>query len=98
MPTNAEDTLLPFNLPSIGQKKITAAFDGGQISSDGGVLLLAGADHRLRLIDRLAELTPDHRDPARITRTIADQRGGCCHRCCGSVMLRCHGYPVNKMG
>ena len=72
MLTNAEDTLLPFNLPSIGKKKITAAFDGGQISSDGGVLLLAGADHRLRLIDRLAELIPDHRDPAQITHTIAD--------------------------
>jgi len=72
MPTDAEDTLLPFNLPSIGKKKITAAFDGGQISSDGGVLLLAGADHRLRLIDRLAELIPDHRDPAQITHTIAD--------------------------
>ena len=72
MPTDAEDTLLPFNLPSIGKKKITAAFDGGQISSDGGVLLLAGADRRLGLIDRLAELIPDHRDPAQITHTIAD--------------------------
>jgi hypothetical protein len=43
-PTATEDPLLPFALPSIGQKKVTAAFDGGRISSDGGVLLLAGAD------------------------------------------------------
>jgi len=41
MPTDADDTLFPFSLPSPGKKKITAAFDGGQISSDGGVLLLA---------------------------------------------------------
>ena len=47
MPTDADDTLFPFSLPSIGKKKITAAFDAGQISSDGGVLLLAGADKRL---------------------------------------------------
>ena len=47
MPAAADDTLLPFHLPSICQKKVTAAFDGGRISSDGGVLLLAGAARRL---------------------------------------------------
>ena len=72
MPTAAEDTLLPFALPSIGHKKITAAFDGGRISSDGGVLLLAGADRRLGLIDTLAAIIPDHRDPAQITHTMSD--------------------------
>jgi hypothetical protein len=40
MLTNADDTLFPFSLPSVGKKKVTAAFDAGQISSDGGVLLL----------------------------------------------------------
>ena len=72
MPTEDDDTLLPFDLPSIGKKKITAAFDGGQVSSDGGVLLLAGADRRLGLIDRLAALVPDHRDPALVTHSMAD--------------------------
>jgi hypothetical protein len=47
MPTTTEDTLLPFSLPSIRQRKVAAAFDGGRISSDGAVLLLAGADKRL---------------------------------------------------
>ena len=72
MPATADNTLLPFALPSICQKKVTAAFDGGLISSDGGVLLLAGADRRLGLIDTLAALIPDHRDPALITHTMAD--------------------------
>ena len=31
MPATDDDTLLPFSLPSICQKKITAAFDGGLI-------------------------------------------------------------------
>jgi hypothetical protein len=43
-----------------------------RISSDGGVLLLAGADKRLGLIDALATIIPDHRDPALITHTMAD--------------------------
>jgi hypothetical protein len=47
MPTNHNDTGLPFSLPSICRKKVTAAFDGGLISSDGGVLLLAGADQQI---------------------------------------------------
>ena len=67
-----DDAPLPFSLPSIHQKKVTAAFDGGLISSDGGVLLLAGADRKLGLIDRLAGLIPDHRDPNLITHTMAD--------------------------
>jgi hypothetical protein len=72
MPADADDTLLPFALPSLCKKKVTAAFDAGQISSDGGVLLLAGADRRLGLIDTLAALVPDHRDPAQITHSMAD--------------------------
>ena len=72
MPTTAENTLFRFSLPSIRQKKITAAFDGGRISSDGGVFLLAGADQRLGLIDTLAAIIPDHRNPAQITHTMSD--------------------------
>ena len=70
MPANDDDTLLAFSLPSICQKKVTAAFDGGLISSDGGVLLLAGADRRLGLIDTLAAIVPDHRNPDLITHTM----------------------------
>ena len=72
MPTTDDDPLLPFSLPSICQKKVTAAFDGGRISSDGGVLLLAGADKRLGLIDTLAAIIPDPRAEAQITHKMSD--------------------------
>ena len=72
MPATDDDTLLPFSLPSICHKKVTAAFDGGLISSDGGVLLLAGADKRLGLIEAMAAIIPDHRDPTKITHTMPD--------------------------
>jgi len=57
-----DDNLLPFSFPAIHRKKITAAFDGGRISSDGGVMLLAQADRRLGVADRLARMIPDGRD------------------------------------
>jgi hypothetical protein len=72
MPADEDDTRLLFPLPSMCRKKVTAAFDGGRISSDGGVLLLAGADKRLGLIDTLAAIIPDHRHPALITHSMSD--------------------------
>jgi hypothetical protein len=72
MPATDDDTVLPFPLPNICKKKVTAAFDGGQVSSDGGVLLLAGADKRPGLVSTLAGLIPDSRDPALVTHLIED--------------------------
>lgn len=67
-----ENTLLPLSFPAVGRKKITAAFDGGHITSDGGVMLLAAAERRLQLTDRLAAAIPDPRDPERVTHAMAD--------------------------
>jgi hypothetical protein len=39
-----EDILLPFDLPAVRRKKVSAAFDGGRITSDGGVMLFAAAE------------------------------------------------------
>jgi hypothetical protein len=72
MPSTNNNTLLPFSLPSVCRKKVAAAFDGGTISSDGGVFLLEAADRRLGLIDSLAELSPDARDSAQISHSIAN--------------------------
>jgi hypothetical protein len=49
----SDDNLLPFRFPVVHRKKTTAAFDGGRISSDCGVMLLAQADHRLRIVELL---------------------------------------------
>lgn len=66
-----EDTGLLFDLPSVGRKKVSAAFDGGRITSDGGVALLALADRRIGVIDRIARLIADRRDPALVTHSLA---------------------------
>ena len=44
-----ENNLLSFALPAVRRKKVVAAFDGGRLTSDGGVVLLAEAERRLGL-------------------------------------------------
>jgi Transposase DDE domain group 1 len=67
-----DDNLLPFSFPAVSRKQISAAFDGGRLTSDGGVMVLAMAERRLGVADRLARCFPDRRDPTRITHTVAD--------------------------
>ncbi len=66
------DNLLPFSFPAVSRKEITAAFYGGRLTSDGGVMLLAMAEGRLGIAFRLARCYPDRRDLTRITHTLAD--------------------------
>jgi hypothetical protein len=66
------DTTVSFGFPAVARKKITAAFDGGRITSDGGVMLLAAAERRLGLAERLAGLIADPRNPAFVTHSVAD--------------------------
>src|SRR6202051_4079903 len=58
--------LLPFDLPSVRRKKLTVDFEGGNQSSDGGLLLLWAAERSVGVCRRLAEAMPDRRDPDRI--------------------------------
>ena len=46
--------------------------DGGRLSSDGGVMLLALADRRRKVADTLAAYIADRRDPSHIRHTVAD--------------------------
>jgi len=67
-----EDNLLPFSFPAVERKKITAAFDGGRITSDGGVMLLAAVEKELGIVERLAPLITDPRNPLLVTHSVAD--------------------------
>ena len=66
-----DDTGLLLDLPSVSRKKVSAAFDGGRITSDGGVMLLSQADRRIGIVDRIARLIGDPRDPALVTHSVA---------------------------
>src|SRR6516162_5728697 len=62
----SDDTLLPFDLPAVCRKKLTVDFDGGNQSSDGGMLLLRQAERKLGVCRRLADAMPDRREQCRI--------------------------------
>src|SRR6476620_9225910 len=79
-----DDTILPFSFPAVQAKKVTAAFDGGRLTSNGGVMLLAMAERRLGLADNLARVFPDRRDPTRVVHSLVDMfRARMFPICCG---------------
>ena len=63
-----QDIPLPFDPPAVAREKVSAAFDGGRITSDGGAMLLAQAEWRLDIAKRLAAVIPDDRDASRVSR------------------------------
>src|SRR6266516_2241953 len=67
-----DDTILPFSFPAVSRKKITAGFDGGRLTSNGGVMLLAMADRRIGVAEKLSLVFPERRDATRIVHSLAD--------------------------
>src|SRR4051812_32050582 len=60
------------SFPSFDRRKIEASFTGGDVTSDGGVMLLREADRRLGLVAALDEVLPDPRHPIFITHQQVD--------------------------
>ena len=61
-----QDTPLVFDLPAVRRKKLTADFEGGDQSSDAGLLLMREAERRYGVCRRLANAMLDRRDQSRI--------------------------------
>jgi hypothetical protein len=67
------DPMLPLpGLSPVSGKAVVAKFDGGLLSSDGGILVLREVEQRLRVADRLAACITDPRAPDQITHRLAD--------------------------
>src|SRR6059036_687085 len=67
-----EATLFLPGLSPVGGKTITATFDGGKLSSNGGVLILREIERKLGLAAVLSRHIPDDRDRTRITHSYSD--------------------------
>jgi hypothetical protein len=72
MPAEVDLTLPLPGLSPVCGKPIVACFDGGRLSSDGGVLLLAEVERRLGIAERLARCVEDPRAPDRIVHGLAE--------------------------
>ena len=52
------------------RRQVSAQFDGGVISSDGGALLLREVDRRINLLPRVAACCEDRRDPQLLAQRV----------------------------
>lgn len=75
----------------LGRRIIEADFSGGDLSSDGGLLLLHQVDEHLGLSRAAAAAIPDPRDPQRIDHTLRDLLAQRLYAlCCGYEDLNDH--------
>jgi Transposase DDE domain group 1 len=71
-PAMAEHAPLLPGLSPVHGKPVHVTFDGGRLTSDAGVLVLAEIERRLGLAERLARCLTDPRAPERVRHTLAE--------------------------
>jgi hypothetical protein len=59
-------------LPAVTGKSVHVSFDGGRLTSDAGILLLAALERQLKIAERLAACIEDPRDPERVLHGLAE--------------------------
>lgn len=59
-----------FEFEAVGRRAVQSAFDGGDVSSDAGALLLSRLDHAVGLIERFSNCFEDKRNPELIEHTV----------------------------
>ncbi|MBV8677024.1 MAG: transposase, partial [Planctomycetaceae bacterium] len=60
------------DFPMLGRREVLADFDGGDLTSDGGALLLRKVEELSGIIRQLAACFTDHRNPDLIEHTVTD--------------------------
>jgi Transposase DDE domain group 1 len=84
---NCTATRVPFS--KLGRREIDVRFDGGDVSSDGGLLVLRQVERRLGLLKAVAQVLPDPRDACLVQHTteqLLRQR----------VFALCQGYEPQR--
>jgi hypothetical protein len=61
-----------FEFQGVGGREVVAQFDGGQITSDGGALLLGELESKRQIIKQFAACFVDHRNPELIEHTVEE--------------------------
>src|SRR5260370_20148007 len=67
-----ESTGILSGLPAVAGKPVHVAFDGGRLTSDAGILLLAAVEQRLGIAKRLADCIEDPPAPEPGRRRLAE--------------------------
>ena len=61
-----ENSLSQLLFPAVANREIVARFDGGDLTTDAGLLLLAQADNKLGLVAAMAGVIPDRRQQEKV--------------------------------
>lgn len=67
-----DNTTLNLVFPSVGGKEVVSRNDGGDITSDAGLLLVSSADRKLGLTAAMSDAITDHRDQAKIVHGVME--------------------------
>jgi hypothetical protein len=62
----------PIEFQDLGRRKVTGNFDGGDISSDGGSLLLREVEKHTHIIEQFAQCFIDHRNQTFVEHPLRD--------------------------
>jgi DDE family transposase len=65
-------TQTSFEFQAVGRRDVVAQFNGGTITSDGGVILLSQLESQRHIISQFAACFSDYRDPQLIEHPLAD--------------------------
>jgi Transposase DDE domain group 1 len=71
-PTKTECTAKPYAFGQIDRRQVVADFSGGQLTSDGGVILIAQLDQHYRISERLASCFNDGRMTSKVQHELPD--------------------------
>lgn len=67
-----DDSCLDLAFPAVGAKPVSARFDGGDLTSDGGLVLLRQADRRIGLTQAMDAAVTDRRQQAKVEHTLGE--------------------------
>ena len=71
-PTNTECNSNRFLFGQVDRRQVVADFSGGQLTTDGGLILIAQVDEHYRISERLAMCFHDQREPGRVRHPVKD--------------------------
>ena len=69
-----KDNEMSLHFASISGKKVEADFDGGRLTSNGGVVHHRAVDTSIGLIERLCDCIPDDRHQSYVDHSLCDLR------------------------
>lgn len=66
------DSTLELDFPAVRNKTIVGRFDGGEVTSDAGVMLLREADRKLGLCELMARKATDPREQGKVLHGVKE--------------------------